>query len=83
MNILIPMAGLGTRFKGSKYTGPKPLNDIAGRTMIERALDSFKLDAHFIFVMQNSTIFVHGFMIPFAMQTTTIFIHAFRIHFAM
>ena len=45
MNILIPMAGRGSRFlqeshKNAEYSKPKPLINIAGSTMIEWALSS-------------------------------------------
>lgn len=41
MNILIPMAGLGSRFKDAGYDKPKPLIDVNGKTMIERVLENF------------------------------------------
>ena len=54
MNILIPMAGLGERFKDSGYNVPKFQIDVFGKPMIERALDSFRLvDAQYIFITLN------------------------------
>ena len=44
MNILIPMAGLGSRFRGSRFTELKPMIDIYGKPMIQRAVESFKGD---------------------------------------
>ncbi len=41
VNVLIPMAGLGSRFKAEGYTGPKPLIDVLGRPMVEHAMRSF------------------------------------------
>lgn len=41
VNILIPMAGRGSRFKNVGVTTPKPLIEVEGMTMIERALKSF------------------------------------------
>ena len=35
MNIVIPMAGEGSRFQDEGYQVPKPLIDIGGRPMIE------------------------------------------------
>lgn len=35
LNIVIPMAGRGSRFANEGYTMPKPLIDVHGRTMIE------------------------------------------------
>ena len=48
MNILVPMAGRGSRFlaeiyKNSEYSKPKPIIRIAGRTMIEWALSSLPI----------------------------------------
>ena len=48
MNILIPMAGRGSRFlkeadKNPEYARPKPLIDIAGKTMIEWSISSLPL----------------------------------------
>lgn len=40
MQVVIPMAGLGARFKESGYTKPKPLLDLDGKTMIERVLEN-------------------------------------------
>lgn len=40
INIVIPMAGLGSRFITAGYTKPKPFIDVAGKTMIERVLES-------------------------------------------
>jgi len=48
MNIVVPMAGRGSRFlkeasRNPEYSKPKPLINIAGRTMIEWALSSFPI----------------------------------------
>lgn len=40
INILIPMAGEGSRFINAGYTTPKPFIDVAGKTMIERVLEN-------------------------------------------
>lgn len=57
MNILIPMAGAGSRFIEAGYKLPKPLIDVYGKPMIGRVIDSLdsqKLDVNFIFVAQNN-----------------------------
>jgi dTDP-glucose pyrophosphorylase len=41
LNILIPMAGRGSRFKKAGFTEPKPLIDVLGEPMVEWALKSF------------------------------------------
>lgn len=40
MNIVIPMAGQGSRFKEAGYSKPKPFIDVNGKSMIERVLDN-------------------------------------------
>jgi len=57
MQILIPIAGRGLRFKNSKYTKPKPLIDIFGKPMIIRALENFNIKAKFFFILKNNDFF--------------------------
>lgn len=53
MNVLIPMAGAGSRFRNAGYTFPKPLIDVNGKPMIQVAVENLGLDANFIFVVQR------------------------------
>ena len=53
INVLIPMAGEGSRFVEAGYAIPKPLIEIDGKTMINIVHDSIDLDAHFIFVAKE------------------------------
>ena len=53
LNVLIPMAGLGTRFKEAGYTFPKPLIDINNKPMIQVVVENLNIDANFIFVVQK------------------------------
>lgn len=54
INIVIPMAGAGSRFKLAGYELPKPFIEFDGKMMIEHVLSSFKLiDANFILVLQE------------------------------
>ena len=39
MNLIIPMAGKGTRLRPQTLTTPKPLIEIAGRTIVQRIVD--------------------------------------------
>lgn len=49
INIVIPMAGLGSRFSNAGYSKPKPFIDVGGKTMIERVLDNLWIpEARFI-----------------------------------
>ncbi len=54
INILIPMAGAGSRFAKEGYKLPKPLIDVNGKPMIQQVVDNLNIDAHFIFVVQKS-----------------------------
>lgn len=59
VNILIPLAGRGKRFKDAGYRSPKPLIKIRGRVMLEWAMDSFnflsKVDSYgLIFIVNRS-----------------------------
>lgn len=40
INIVIPMAGMGSRFADAGYKDPKPFIDVKGKMMIERVLDN-------------------------------------------
>ncbi|CAM3655183.1 glycosyltransferase family 2 protein [Polynucleobacter brandtiae] len=40
MNIVIPMAGLGSRFASAGYSDPKPFIDVAGKPMIVRVMEN-------------------------------------------
>jgi HAD superfamily hydrolase (TIGR01509 family) len=53
MNVLIPMAGAGSRFQQAGYTFPKPLIDVAGKPMIQFVVDNLNIDATFIYVVQR------------------------------
>jgi HAD superfamily hydrolase (TIGR01509 family) len=54
MNVLIPMAGAGSRFEKAGYTFPKPLIDVNGKPMIQVVVDNLGIDAQYIFVVQKS-----------------------------
>lgn len=56
MQILIPMAGAGSRFAQAGYKDPKPLIDVAGLPMIRRVVDNLGLDYDYIFIAQQSTL---------------------------
>ena len=54
INVVIPMAGAGSRFKVAGYEMPKPFIEFNGKMMIEHVLSSFtKVDANFILVLQE------------------------------
>jgi len=53
MNVLIPMAGAGSRFAAAGYEKPKPLIDVGGRPMIQVVVDNLSVDANYIFIVQK------------------------------
>ena len=53
MNVLIPMAGAGSRFQAAGYTFPKPLIDVEGKPMIQVVVDNLNIDATYIYVVQK------------------------------
>jgi dTDP-glucose pyrophosphorylase len=53
LNVIIPMAGDGSRFKNAGYDLPKPLIDVMGEPMIKVVVESLNIDANFIFIVQK------------------------------
>jgi HAD superfamily hydrolase (TIGR01509 family) len=54
LNVVIPMAGAGSRFEKAGYTFPKPLIDVNGKPMIQLVVESMNIDATFIYIVQKS-----------------------------
>ena len=54
VNILIPMAGAGSRFSIAGYTFPKPLIDVDGKPMIKLVVDNLNIKGNYIFIVQKS-----------------------------
>lgn len=54
MNVLIPMAGAGSRFERAGFTFPKPLIEVNGKPMIQVVVDNINIDANYIYVVQKS-----------------------------
>lgn len=53
MNIVIPMAGAGSRFAKNGYTVPKPFIDVNGKPMIQVAIESLNVAGRYIFVVRS------------------------------
>jgi len=53
MNILFPIAGLGTRFKKNGYFDPKPFIKFKGKPLIEWALSSLKLTGTYYVIVNG------------------------------
>jgi HAD superfamily hydrolase (TIGR01509 family) len=53
LNVLVPMAGAGSRFAQQGYTFPKPLIEVNGKPMIQVVVENLNIDAHYIFIVQQ------------------------------
>ncbi len=55
LNIVIPMAGRGSRFAEAGYKDPKPLIPVHGKPMIQVVVENLtpRIDHRFIFICQN------------------------------
>jgi len=53
MNIVIPMAGEGTRFPKAKYKKSKPLIDVLGKPMIQAAIESLNIDGQYNYIIRK------------------------------
>ncbi|MGZ3184117.1 MAG: glycosyltransferase family 2 protein [Telluria sp.] len=62
LNIVVPMAGHGSRFANAGYLQPKPLIPVGGKTMIERVIDNLRPSgAHrFVFLCQQQHLERYG-----------------------
>ena len=54
LNVLIPMAGAGSRFEKAGYVFPKPLIEVNGKPMIQVVVDNLSIEANYIFIVQKS-----------------------------
>ncbi len=53
MNILIPMAGLASRFTNEGYKIPKPLIEVNNMTLIEHTIKTLDLEGRYIFITRD------------------------------
>jgi len=53
LNVLIPMAGAGSRFEKAGYTFPKPLIEVRKKPMIQVVVENLNIKANFIYVVQK------------------------------
>ena len=54
LNVLIPMAGAGSRFEQAGYTFPKPLIEVKGKPMIQVVVENLNIKANYIYIVQKS-----------------------------
>ena len=53
LNVLIPMAGAGSRFEKAGYSFPKPLIEVEGKPMIQVVVDNLNYESNHIFLVQR------------------------------
>jgi len=53
LNVLIPMAGAGSRFEAAGYTFPKPLIEVRKKPMIQVVVENLNIKANYIYVVQK------------------------------
>lgn len=60
INIVIPMAGAGSRFQVAGYDLPKPFIDVNGKMMVEHVLDGLQIpDATYTLIIQQAFLNEH------------------------
>ncbi|NTU72771.1 NTP transferase domain-containing protein [Candidatus Roizmanbacteria bacterium] len=62
LNIVIPMAGAGSRFSAAGYKNPKPLIPVHGKPMIQVVIDNLRpvCSHRFIFICQEEHVETYG-----------------------
>ena len=64
MNIVIPMAGMGSRFSQVGYEKPKPFIDVKGKPMIVRVLENLKIkDANYYLIARKEHLEKEPFLV--------------------
>lgn len=53
MNIVIPMAGLGSRFLQEGFTDPKPLIEVNKKPLIQHSIETLGLNGRYIFILRK------------------------------
>ncbi len=53
LNVLIPMAGAGSRFTAAGFVFPKPLIEVNGKPMIQVVVENLNIEANYIFLVQK------------------------------
>ena len=54
LNVLVPMAGAGSRFQEAGYTFPKPLIEVRGKPMIQVVVENLNCESPHTFIAQKS-----------------------------
>ena len=53
LNVLVPMAGAGSRFEAAGYTFPKPLIEVEGKPMIQVVVENLNCESPHTFIVQK------------------------------
>lgn len=53
INIVIPMAGRGSRFSSAGYVFPKPLIEVNDKPMIQLVIENINIKGNYIFIVQR------------------------------
>jgi dTDP-glucose pyrophosphorylase len=59
INVIIPMAGLGSRFVNKGYSVPKPFIPVLGKTMIENVVSNIGLNATYFLIVRKEHYDLH------------------------
>jgi dTDP-glucose pyrophosphorylase len=60
LNILMPIAGAGSRFAKAGYVVPKPLIDILGKPMIQLVVENININGNYIYIAQKEHYYKHN-----------------------
>ena len=64
INVLIPMAGAGSRIIKSGYDNPKPLIDVGGVPMVQRVVENIGIPGRYIFLVRSQHIRDYPILVP-------------------
>lgn len=53
LNVLMPIAGAGSRFAKAGYVMPKPLINVLGKPMIQLAVENININGNYIYIVQK------------------------------
>ena len=53
LNVVIPMAGAGSRFSSAGYTFPKPLIEVKGKPMIQVVVENLGIEADYTYIVRK------------------------------
>ena len=69
INVVIPMAGFGSRFSTVGYTFPKPLIDVDGKPMIQTVVENLDIDGKYIFIVRKEHLDQYNLSMMLRMMT--------------